>query len=337
MSAYVTQPPTGDRSAAAFWRRFAPRTVRIPRARVRTVLWVGLGAAALYVLLPQVGGLGDSLVALSGAQPGWIAAGLALVAVRYALAAVSLQAVVREPLAFWPTLLVQLASSFVGRFTPEGLGWLVLNQRYLERSGIERASGLAAITVKLVAGGLMRLLIAIGVAAMAAASGVIRFEPPTPSGADVLVGGLTLAAAVGVAWAIRSRVPRVGAAVARAGRDLAAVLRQPDRAAVLLGSTAALTVAYGLVLSTSITAFGVGTDIVAVFAVYLGATAVAALSPTPGNLGAIEVALIAGLSAVGVPGPLAVTSVLLFRFLTFWLPVVPGFFAFRFLQNKGLL
>jgi hypothetical protein len=61
---------------------------------------------------------------------------------------------------------------------------------------------------------------------------------------------------------------------------------------------------------------------------------VASLSPTPGNIGAIEIALSAGLTAIGVPAAAAVGAVLIYRLLTFWLPLAPGFVAFRYLQKN---
>jgi glycosyltransferase 2 family protein len=69
-------------------------------------------------------------------------------------------------------------------------------------------------------------------------------------------------------------------------------------------------------------------------AVYLAGTAVAAASPTPGNIGAVEITLSAGLTTVGVPSAAAVAAVLVYRLLTFWFPLVPGFFAFRYLQAQ---
>lgn len=70
-----------------------------------------------------------------------------------------------RPLPFGPMLLVQVSSSLEGRLTAEGVGWLLLNQRYLERSGLGRTSALAAITLKLLAGGFARVVVTLGVAA----------------------------------------------------------------------------------------------------------------------------------------------------------------------------
>ena len=172
------------------------------------------------------------------------------------------------------------------------------------------------------------------VAALVGNSAAFAFEVPlaSPYAPAMLLGtvliGLVLSRVFG------SRAPRVRASVAAGARDLVSVFRQPLRAAALLGTSAGLPMSYALALAVSARAFGVDVSFIDVFAVYLGGTAVAAASPTPGNVGAVEVALSAGLVAVGVPSGAAVAAVLIYRLLTFWLPLVPGFIAFRYLQAK---
>ena len=138
-----------------------------------------------------------------------------------------------------------------------------------------------------------------------------------------------------ILWSMfRPTMSRMIAPVVTGVRDLAGVFRQPRRAAMLFGASAGLTLSYGFVLAASAMAFGVDVSLLEVLAVYLAGTALAAASPTPGNLGAVEVALSAGLSAVGVAPAAAVAAVLIYRLLTFWLPVAPGLIAFRYLQKK---
>ena len=72
-----------------------------------------------------------------------------------------------------------------------------------------------------------------------------------------------------------------------------------------------------------------------VFVVYLGGAAVASVSPTPGSLGAVEAALLAGLTGTGVPAGPAVAGVLAFRLITFWFPTVPGLWALHFVRRRG--
>jgi uncharacterized protein (TIRG00374 family) len=90
-----------------------------------------------------------------------------------------------------------------------------------------------------------------------------------------------------------------------------------------------------LVMGLCIHAFGGSVNWVVVALIVLGGTAIASAAPTPGGLGAVEAVLAAGLTAAaGLDGAVAVSSVLLFRLLTFWLPVIPGWFAFTYLQRK---
>ncbi|MDQ3855275.1 MAG: flippase-like domain-containing protein, partial [Chloroflexota bacterium] len=115
------------------------------------------------------------------------------------------------------------------------------------------------------------------------------------------------------------------------------VLRRPEQALRLFGGTAGLTLTYALTLYISLLAFGVAPSPLKVAAVYLGGTALASLSPTPGGLGAAEAALVAGLTVFDVPGGAAVAGVLTYRLITFWLPIVPGLAGLRYLQRQGIV
>jgi glycosyltransferase 2 family protein len=87
----------------------------------------------------------------------------------------------------------------------------------------------------------------------------------------------------------------------------------------------------------SVRAFGGALPIVAIAVVYLTGTAVGSAVPTPGGIGAVEAALAAGLTAAGLHGSVAFSSVLLFRVVTFWLPVPVGWVALNYLQRREAL
>ena len=98
-----------------------------------------------------------------------------------------------------------------------------------------------------------------------------------------------------------------------------------------------MTLAYVGGLAASVQAFGGGAGLAAIGAVYMAASAIAAASPTPGGLGAIEAALVAGLTGVGLSPGAAVSAVLTYRLATYWLPVVPGWISLSFLQRRDYL
>jgi glycosyltransferase 2 family protein len=120
-----------------------------------------------------------------------------------------------------------------------------------------------------------------------------------------------------------------------AAGSLARVARSPGKMVMLFGGSALITLAYIGALVVSVQAFGGGPGIVVIGAVYLAGAALAAASPTPGGLGAIEAALIAGLTGVGMPAGPATAAVLLQRLATYWLPVAPGWVCWRLLQRWG--
>jgi uncharacterized protein (TIRG00374 family) len=77
--------------------------------------------------------------------------------------------------------------------------------------------------------------------------------------------------------------------------------------------------------------------IASIAVVYLTGSALGSILPTPGGLGGVEAALTAGLTAAGLPGAVAVSAVLLFRLLTFWLPVPIGWAALSYLERQQVL
>ena len=123
----------------------------------------------------------------------------------------------------------------------------------------------------------------------------------------------------------------------RSADGVAATLRHPGKVALLMGGSAVVSLGYILALYFSLLAFGADLSVAEVGAVYLAGSAVATAAPTPGGLGALEAAVIAGLVAAGVANAVAVPSVFLFRLATFWVPILPGWIAFHRLQRSEYL
>jgi uncharacterized membrane protein YbhN (UPF0104 family) len=139
-----------------------------------------------------------------------------------------------------------------------------------------------------------------------------------------------------------SRLPRrwrgapvkPGRAAARGLRDL---VRRPAQLAVLLVATLALTAARTAVLVWSIHAVGGQADVTQVLWLYLASVVLGELAPTPNGVGVIEIALVLGFFFTGMPIAVAVGAVLIFRLLTAWLPMLPGWRASRSLHRSGAL
>ena len=112
------------------------------------------------------------------------------------------------------------------------------------------------------------------------------------------------------------------------------VAQHPRKLGEGIGGALLLSLAYTLCLAACVAAFGRSVPFAKIGFVYLTGSAIGSIIPTPGGLGGVEAALTAGLTAAGVPGAVAVSVVLLFRLLTFWLPVPFGWAALRFLEHQ---
>ena len=115
--------------------------------------------------------------------------------------------------------------------------------------------------------------------------------------------------------------------------EIKALAADPRRLVLLLGGATLgkLLVIVAFVESTR--AFGIGLGFGQLGALYLTANTVASAAPTPGGVGAIEAALVATLTAAGVEAPVALSAVIMFRLVTYWLPVPFSWLALRHLRD----
>jgi uncharacterized protein (TIRG00374 family) len=334
----------GDRGLLARLRervvRVAPEApsepARLERMRPRTVVSVIVATAVGLVLLYQLTGV--DFTAIGRADPGWTLAALAASVVCTLSAAMILIGFVPVPLPWWRTVMVQYAGSFVRIAAPAGLGALAINTRFVTRRGASTSLALSAVGLTQLVGFLVHVPLLLVCAYLTGTSYWTGFTPsPT-----VVVISIAGTAVVGVVLLL----PRLRHALSARIRPylrgvlprLLDMLQSPSSLVLGFGGTLLLTAAFVLCLQFSVLAFadpGARVSLVAVAVVFLAGNAIGSAAPTPGGLGAVEAALIGGLTTVaGVPAAVALPAVLLFRLLTFWLPVLPGWGAFSYLQRR---
>jgi glycosyltransferase 2 family protein len=312
---------------------------RLQRVRPRTLLAIAAAAGAFYLILPQLAQVSSSWRALQSADWAWLPLVIAASVLTYLASAVALIGSVSSWLPVWPTVLTQAASSFINRVSPANVGGMALNVRFLQKSGVPPAAGVAAVGVNSLVGALTHVAMLVIFAAVAGHALAQAFK--LPSASKLLLALAAAAALVGIVLATRKgrrfARTRLLAGVRSACGSLRSVAASPARLTLLVGGSALVTLAYIGGLAASVEAFGGGIGLAALAVVYLGASAIAAASPTPGGLGAIEAALVAGLTGVGMSSGPAVSAVLTYRLATYWLPVIPGWLSLRLLQRRDYL
>ena len=120
--------------------------------------------------------------------------------------------------------------------------------------------------------------------------------------------------------------------------QIVGVLQRPAKLAELLGGALLLDITFVSALYCACRAFGVQPPIAAVAVVYFAGAIIGSAVPTPGGLGGIEAAMSAGLTiAAGVDSSTAVSAVLLYRIMTYWLPIPAGYIALQRLQANDAI
>ncbi|MEU9164331.1 lysylphosphatidylglycerol synthase domain-containing protein [Streptomyces sp. NPDC048424] len=308
---------------------------RLERIRPRTLVSFIAGAFGAYFLLTQLAHV-PLAETVADAQWGWVGAALAFSALTYFAAAMSLLGFVPERVSFLRTVIAQVAGSFVKLVAPAAVGGVALNTRFLQRAGIRPGLAVASVGASQLFGLASHILLLLSFGYL---TGTEKTPEMTPSRA-VIAGLLTVAVLVLVVTAVpfmrKFVVTRVRALFAGVVPRMLDVLQRPKKLVTGIGGMLLLTGCFVMCLDASIRAFGGGEAIsyASIAVVFLAGNALGSAAPTPGGMGAVEATLTLGLVAAGLEKEVAISAVLLFRLMTFWLPVLPGWISFNFLTRK---
>jgi uncharacterized membrane protein YbhN (UPF0104 family) len=310
--------------------------IQFQRIKPRTLVMIVVGTIAGYVLLSQLTSV-DLATLFSTAQWSWVAAALGFSLITYAGAAWSLSGFVPEKLSFGKTVLAQVAGDFATLVSPPTLGAIAINVRFLQKSGLHPALAAASVGVSQVAAFATHILLLLGFGIAAGTQADFTFDPPVWAVVGVTAVAVILLALLAVPAVRREISKRTGPLIKEVIPRLVTIAQRPGKLLEGIGGILLLNIAYIAVLYSCVTAFDGNLNIAVVAVVYLAGATIGQAAPTPGGLGAVEAALAAGLTAAGLDAGLAVSAVLLFRLVTFWLPTIPGYWSFTYLTKKNLL
>jgi uncharacterized protein (TIRG00374 family) len=312
---------------------------RLERVKPRTLISFIAGAIGAYFLLTQLTHIEFGPL-IENAEWGWVAAAVLFSACSYFAAAMALLGFVPERVGFLRTVAAQVAGSFVKIVAPAAVGGVALNTRFLQRQGVRPGLAVASVGASQLFGLGCHIL-------MLLSFGYLTGTEKTPSLSPtrtVIAGLLTVAVLVLVVTSVpflrKFVVTRVRSLFAGVVPRMLDVLQRPQKLVTGIGGMLLLTACFVMCLDASIRAFGqegTSLSIASVAVVFLAGNALGSAAPTPGGVGAVEATLTVGLIAVGLPKEVAAPAVLLFRLLTLWLPVLPGWLAFNQLSRKGAL
>ncbi len=339
---------TGAERRSGDSRDEMPRLRLSRRGLAFAALFVASCVAFLYFVLPKVLGLKDTWNRIEHGNGWW----LALAAVLEICSFLSYVLLFRgvfirgqtQRIGFRVSYQITMASLAATRlFATAGAGGVALTAWALRRSGMHRR----AVAQRMIT--FMTLIYVVFLASLIVGGfGLYLGLIPGPAPFEItlipaLIGTVLVALALAVSFVpgdldrlvgrwtgtgpLGRLVGRLATAPATVGGGIRAGLRLiRTRDPELLGAPGwwGFDIA---VLWASFHAFG-GSPAVAPLVVAYFIGQLGNLLPLPGGIGGVDGAMIGALSAFGVPGSLAVVSVLAYRAFAFWLPTLPGAVAY---------
>ncbi|GII04321.1 lysylphosphatidylglycerol synthase transmembrane domain-containing protein [Planobispora takensis] len=309
--------------------------VRLERFRPRTLVTIIASAFAAYFVVYYLTQLNLNII--TSAKWGWTGAAFAAAMLSYVAAALMLMGFVPEKLPLGHTVLAQFAGSFVKLVAPAAVGGVAINTRYLQKRGIPPGQAMASVGASQFVGLAFHIGLLLLFAYITGSGTAESFTPSRTLVFVLLAVAVLIVFVVGIPKLRRMVTSRLRSLFSGVVPRLLDVLQSPRKIAEGFTGTLLLTIFFVVCLDSCVRAFGGSLNFAAVAVVFLAGNAIGSAAPTPGGLGAVEAALIGGLTLAGLPQGIATPAVLLFRLLTFWLPVLPGWASFTYLQRNEAL
>jgi uncharacterized membrane protein YbhN (UPF0104 family) len=319
-----------------------PELVRLRRVTLRTFVQVVLLVFATSVVISAATNVdwAELRSSLANAAWGWIALAFVVAQLPRLTQALATLGSVAIKLPYGPVYAMQLATSYMNLALPSSLARMAVNIRFFQRQGMTPASAVASGAIDTLASTAVQVLLLIVLLLFSQSTLSLDLSAPS-DGAGILVWILLGMAILTVLVVLVSPLRR--AIIGRVRRWWPDVrtslvsLRASHKLALLLGGNLATEVLFAIALG--LCARGLGSDIslADLLLINMSVSLFASFIPVPGGIGVVEFGLTAGLTAAGMSSEAALAAVMLYRFSTFYLPPVWGFFALRWLESNRYL
>jgi len=343
-------------SATAATGTEAPELEQLHRVSRKQIGMVALIAFVAYALISALAGVGLKNLwdELKTAEVGWLLAALIIAPLSQVPQAFStLGASVRDML-FVPVLMLQYAIQFIQLAVPSSAARVALEVRFFQRNGVETGAALSIGLIDSLSQFAIQILLILvislsGLATLDLSSATSSSSSATSSSGPSLIllaiGLIVLGFVIALLIPryrrlIREAIPRYRAMLREqmaAGAQALRVLRSPAKVTMLFFGNLVAQLMLAMILGISLRAFGERESFAALILVNTFVSLFAGFMPVPGGMGVAEAALTAGLVSIGVPNTAAMSTAIVYRLATFYLPPIWGSMATRWLRSRSYL
>lgn len=224
---------------------------------------------------------------------------------------------------------IEFAGSFLNHFLPLSIGAIGLTSEYYHRLGRPRAQAILMASIPSIVGGATIILMAL----ILAPNVIIQLTDDIESSLSTFSFSVGLSVIVVItAILVVTYKQKIIDKLSQATAGLRSI--KHFRLLLLIAVASAVqAVVSAFVLFACIHAIGIDLNFVTVLVLLIISVLVSEGAPTPGGLGATEFVLIFGLTNAGLSPTQSVAVTVLFRFVTFVLPIIPGGIALTRLDH----
>jgi uncharacterized membrane protein YbhN (UPF0104 family) len=327
-------------AAAAATGSPVPQLVKLERVKWTSLVMMAVLLAAVWFVIGQIADIGWSTIqeTFRNATWGWVAVALVVGQTPRFADAISVLGACDQPLAYGPTVALQMSISFINLAIPSTAARVALEVRFFQKQGVAAAKAVTFGALDSFSLFLTQLAILIVTVGFGLTSLDFTLDGEDVSGAAKLAVLAIVAVVIGliVVASVRRLREFVFHQIAQA-RDALRGIGSINRWGLLFGGNLLAQILFSTTLGLCVLAFGYHVSLVNLMAVNVMVSFFAGLMPVPGGIGVTEAALTAGLVAAGVPQAQALGAVLTYRFVTYYLPPVWGFFTLAWLRNHDYL
>ena len=282
----------------------------------------------------------DGAARLAAADPRWLPAGVLFTCLGWVAASCVRQGAIPERLPPGPLLASQFAAGAANHVLPASIGAHAVTLRFLQGRGIPLARATASLALYSLVRPVAKT--AVLLVFLLAFPGLLRLGELVPHEGTLLLlaaGGalLGLAGSAVLVTAVRPLRRPILSFVRTALTDVRLLHTSPCRVLALWGGAAAAPLLQACVIASVGSSLGLPVSWAQVILAFLVASTAVGAVPAPGGIGPVDAALVFTLAAFGAPVDLATATVVGYRVLTVWLPLLPGALVLSALVHRKVL
>jgi uncharacterized membrane protein YbhN (UPF0104 family) len=245
---------------------------------------------------------------------------------------------IKRPLPLGPLTTLQFAICYVNLAIPSTAARVAINIRFFERFGVPATAAVSAGAIDSVSGFIVQIGLFLTLFFWSDLD--FGFEIDTDDLSGVATLALITIAVVVVAAVVVLALPkprRWVLAKLKEARDALSVLRSPTKVLQLFGGNLLAQVGFAIALGACVRAFHEELPLTSLVLINTVVSLFAGLLPIPGGMGVSEAGLTIGLTAAGLSNEVAFAVAIAYRFASFYLPPIWGFFCYRWLVKHRYL